>query len=351
MWRAVLLLIVLISGLIAGILADRTLTLRKQIDPFYQTWTDKAAPLGTIIEPNDVAGLPTTLSGLDVAFDSSQLAALNLVSCYRAQPGAEDTERDWLNHDITQATQESAPRPDSFPDLEAHPGLIKIELIKSPLGSNREHCGATRISRNWFLTAAHCFQAKEPTQRIDLFDAIAVTPREDVRGPDTLAAPIKAAFCHTGFGNENGTLWQGYSNDVALFYLEDIEAFSEVQIAPLEQAGLQPDNSAYTTTYISGWGRNGASRYLSGGPVQISQFGEALLVTQRIGETGPDVGDSGSPLYADFGQGPIVIGVLSSVTTSENETQKPATFVRVKSVLDWARRGVAVCEENGALIC
>ena len=351
MWRGVLLLIVLFAGMVAGVLADRTLSLREQIDPVYQKWTDSAAPLGEVIEPNEVASLPTTLAGLDIALDADQLAALNLVACYRAQLGAEDIERDWLNLDQIQATQANAPRPDTFPDLSIHPGLVKIELIKSPLGSNREHCGATRISRNWFLTAAHCFQAKDPGQRIELFDAIAVTPREDVRGADTASVPIKAAFCHAGFGNENGTLWQGYSNDVALFYLEDVDVFSDVQIAPLERAGLQPDNSAYTNTYISGWGRNGASRYLSGGPVQISQFGEALLVTQRIDGVGPDVGDSGSPLYADFGQGPMVIGVLSSVTTSEDETQKPATFVRVKSVLDWTRRGVSVCEENGELVC
>ena len=133
--------------------------------------------------------------------------------------------------------------------------------------------------------------------------------------------------------------------------LEDVSAFGDVAIAPLEFEALNLRNTAFANSYISGWGNNGGSRYLQGGLVRVAQFGEALLVTRRIGKDGPDVGDSGSPLYIDYGEGPLVVGVLSSVSPDPDGIDKPATFVRVKSIHNWLVQAKALCEQNGQFVC
>jgi len=124
-----------------------------------------------------------------------------------------------------------------------------------------------------------------------------------------------------------------------------------VEIAKLEHGGLQLSHKAFETSYISGWGHNGGSRYLQGGPVRVNLFGESVLVSERIGERGPNVGDSGAPLYIDYGEGPLVVGVLSQVTQDSEAVGETGIYVRAKSIRDWVERAKYLCETDEGYVC
>lgn len=255
--------------------------------------------------------------------------------------------RPWLIRDIgAQGLFAREDLPPS-PDLADYPGLVKIEGIRSPLGTEREHCAAARISEHWFLTAAHCIVDLDIRTARPTFDVIAITPSADVRSPETQIVPLMGAVCHAAYGMNR----QQYPNDIALFYVEDVSAFEAVDIARLEtpDGGLLPRDMVQT--YVSGWGKNGGTRFLQGGPVRIIEAGEAVLIGERIGPKGPNVGDSGAPLYATTPDGPVVLGVLSQVTQDANQDGDRSIYIRSRAVSDWVERTMAICEQNDTYVC
>ncbi|MEO1303666.1 MAG: S1 family peptidase [Pseudomonadota bacterium] len=297
--------------------------------------------------PEPVATSPLPLAA-DQAFHArAELDAFGIRPCFPHTATEPPTEQPWLTRDTSaQALFDRGAIPPS-PDLTDYPGLIKIEGIRSLDGDAREHCAAVRIAEHWFLTAAHCLSSAQfPAPQIT-YDAIAITPSDDVRSDTTEVAPIRGAICHTAYGQGR----QSVMNDFALFYLDDVSAFAPVTIAALEtpEDGLIPFD--FRRTYIAGWGKNGGGRYLQGGPVNVIRAGEALLIAERIGTRGPNVGDSGAPLYLSRETGPIVVGVLSQVAQDSVENGERSIYVRAKSMHDWITRTLAICEQDGRYVC
>jgi len=144
---------------------------------------------------------------------------------------------------------------------------------------------------------------------------------------------------------------QQYPNDIALIYLEDVSAFSEVAIASLESSQHDLIASDFQNTYISAWGKNGGTRFLQGGPVEMAEIGEAVLIADRIGEKGPNVGDRGAPLYLETDEGPLVIGTLSQVTQDTETNGDRSIYIRTKTVYDWVQRTMEICEQDGRYVC
>ena len=340
-----LFLISLVFGGGLGILADRTPQTRAWLDTVYQPGNiptvSPYAPLPDLDQLYYEAQVPTGI------YDPQALESYGISNCFYGLSDEVSLDRPWLERETSLRRLTDIERPETFPDLAAHPGLIKMEIIRSKLGSDREHCSAVRVDEHWFLTAAHCFEREDPDRALPVFDVIAVTPSVDVRAEGTAAVPLKGALCHA----EHGVSRYRYSTDIALFYVEDVSAFEAVKIAQLEHGGLQLNREAFGTSYISGWGHNGGSRYLQGGPVKVSIFGESVLVSERIGERGPNVGDSGAPLYIDYGDGPLVVGVLSQVTLDAEALGETGIYVRAKSVRDWVERVKHLCETDEGYVC
>lgn len=325
-----------------GIVADRWVPTRTLIDNAYENWSPTPLPA----DPGFPYQTPLEHWGHEPLKDEA-LNAYGVRNCLTLEPTEPEQRALWLEQYQNDNGGNVGERPTSFPQLAEHPGIIKLEMVHSPGGSDRSHCGGARIAEHWFMTAAHCFQNEDEDRALPVYAAMALTPSLDVRSLETELFPIDKALCH----GAHGTSRYRYPNDIALFYLEDVSAFAGVPIARIEDQGLQLVMPDFALAYLAAWGRNGQSRYFQGGPVRMSEIGEAVLVSKRVGETGPDIGDSGSPLYVDFGKGPIIVGVLSQITLAEQGEDDTAVYVRAKAVRAWIDRTMAICEQNGAYVC
>ena len=333
--------LILLAAL-GGIVADRWVPTRTLIDTAYERFSPTPLPP----DPGFPFQTPLEHWGSD-PLASDILATYSVRNCLALELVEASVREGWYQNYEGRTGSATANRPDVFPALADHPGIVKLELIHSPAGSDRSHCGATRVSEHWFLTAAHCFETEDEGRRVPVYGAMVLTPSLDIHSADSTLIPIERALCH----GAHGTSRYRYPNDVALFHIADVAAFADVSIARIEDAGLQLSAASFETAYLSAWGKNGKSRYFQGGPVQVAELGEAVLVSKRIGAIGPDVGDSGSPLYVDFGKGPVVVGILSQVTRAEATEDDTAVFVRAKAVRAWIDRTMAICEQSGRYVC
>ncbi|MHA7899334.1 MAG: trypsin-like serine protease [Henriciella sp.] len=339
-----LFLLVLGLGFLGGVIADRMEPSKRLIDQHLKPLIDQVAP------PPPAAPEPIALLRLAdgaTTLAAAELAAYGIDACFPRQAPPPLQDRPWLNRDSnTGGLFDRGALPDA-PDLTAHPGLIKIETIRSETGAEREHCAAVRVAEHWFLTAAHCLTSLERGAAKPVYDVIAITPSEDVHSEDTQVVSVTGAVCHAAYGRYR----QQYPNDLALFYLADTTGFETVAIAPLEtpEHGLIPFD--FRRAYIAGWGKNGGTRYLQGTTVTIIEAGEAVLFGERIGPRGPNVGDSGAPLYLAREDGPLVVGTLSQVTQDQHQNGERSMYVRTKAIQDWVTRTIEICEQNGMYAC
>lgn len=337
--RSFLLLIFgLIVGAIGALFAANVSPTKETISPYIERFF----PAGASVLP--LSSEDIRLS--ETTFTASQLSPLGIEPCFPRQAALATSERPWLQRDIADTTL-SGTQLEAFPDLKDYPGLIKIEGIRSTLGTQREHCAAVRVAKHWFLTAAHCIVDLDIDTAKPTYDVIAVTPAINVRGEGIQVQSLRGAVCHSAYGMNR----QQYPNDVALFYLDDVSAFEGVEIARLETMNERLLPRDLSEVYIAGWGRNGGTQYLQGGPVRIVEPGEAVLVADKVGLRGPNVGDSGAPLYVRTEQGPLVVGILSQVTQDRDQNGDSSIYVRSKSVHEWVKLTMAVCEQGGVYLC
>lgn len=337
----------LIIGIGAGIFADRNDLTRDFIDPYFEKLVDSETSVE--IEPEEPEELAPLLELADGAsnFSSTELANFGVEPCFPRSSHAAPDERPWLERDIDVGGFVERSDLSSFPDLSDYPGLIKIEGIRSNTGSQREHCAAARIREHWFLTAAHCIVDLGIDTARPTYDVIAVTPAIDANAEGIEVVSVTSALCHAAYGMNR----QQYPNDVAVFYLEDVSAFEDVAIVEIETSDLALLSSDFANLYVSGWGKNGGTRYLQGGAVTMRELGEAVLITDRVGLYGPNVGDSGAPLYAKRGDEALVVGVLSQVTQDSDGRGDRGIYIRAKSIADWVDRTTRICEQDGLFLC
>lgn len=236
--------------------------------------------------------------------------------------------------------------------LGAFPGIVKIEPRRAePTGMIASgHCGAVRIARNWFVTAAHCID--EPFDEIRLIGEAA-----NLRSAEAKRVSAEYAVCHAGYqGTDNG-----YANDIALVHLteEQVAGLSNVPVARFGATSRPLAPANYPTGEMAGWGLTRFDGQLSNDllttRLKITHAGPGAITVASNNGAGPCIGDSGGPLYVTEADGSkTVVGILSVVEQNRTtghfcEGEYNGRYTNLQGYGDWITSVMALCEgEPGA---
>lgn len=230
------------------------------------------------------------------------------------------------------------------------PGIVKMEpkrRLENGLNSSG-HCGATRISKNWFITASHCLD--ETYDEIDL-----ISTEASLLDPRAVRIQANSTICHAGYGGSSGQ----YANDVALVSISDeaAEAFADVPIARFGATDLALGALNYPRARMAGWGITSfdggeLSNDLLTTTLTMVASGPAAITVSSLDGSGPCIGDSGGPLMIDEADGlPKVIGVLSVVEQNRltGEFCKGtynARYTNLEGFIGWVDDVIGVCKTS-----
>ncbi|MCI4644589.1 MAG: serine protease, partial [Hyphomonadaceae bacterium] len=301
---------------------------------------DSASPTTTTPEDPDATTLePITLQPI------ASLAEINAATCGLPEEAAPTLTIAQLN-----APAGDTPRPEALlqsqvagaaaivSSLDLFPGIVKMEPIQFRENGDiaSGHCGATRISENWFLTAAHCID-----QGYDEIRFIAGTT--NLRQTDSAQIfNADAAICHGGYRGQDTDM----INDLALVHVSD-ETLPAIRTLPVASYGAPEEvfsQDNYAQPVMAGWGttRYGAlpSDQLLSAPLNLVSASPGVIVVESADGQGPCEGDSGGPLYVTEEDGQRrVVGVLSNVLSAQGEPPCSGLYrgryTNVAGYVDW----------------
>jgi len=226
----------------------------------------------------------------------------------------------------------------------ASPGEFPWQLSQERLGGSWSHsCGASLLSANRALSAAHCPDGANPsTLRV----IAGLHQRSNTAGTQT--SNVGSFTLHENYNQGTPT----FANDISILNLQTaITTGGNVAFATLATG---TNDFAGTTCVISGWGRTSASNVLpdtlqkaSIGVISNSQCQTLVAGIGNIGaghiclfdpagQIGSCNGDSGGPLNCP-GAGTVVAGVTSWGISSLGACRQdyPSVYTRVTYYHDW----------------
>ncbi|XP_022904921.1 trypsin-1-like [Onthophagus taurus] len=220
-------------------------------------------------------------------------------------------------------------------------GVNKYPWIARLMYQGHYHCGASLLSEDYVLTAAHCVRKLKRSQiKIVLGDHDLTTTNETMAKMRSVAAIIK----HRNFDSNS------YNHDIALLKLRKSVVFTK-NIKPICLPGNLNDPSGKTGTVI-GWGRTAEG----GGLPSVVQEVQVPILTQQqcramkyrssritnymlcAGRGSHDScqGDSGGPLIINNGERYEIAGIVSWGVGC-GRPGYPGVYTRVGKYINWLK--------------
>ena len=236
-------------------------------------------------------------------------------------------------------------------DRANFPGIVKLEPRRRIPGTTRTssgHCAATRISDQWFVTAAHCLDSEYDTVNL-------VAGVNRLNDPNAKRVAAQTTICHSSYGGSA----EEYANDIALIKLAP-DAAAVLDDVPTARFGATEKllgATNYPTVDMAGWGLTGFSDNLSNelltAQLKTNNVGPAIISIASQNGAGPCVGDSGGPLFVTEADGEkTLVGVLSVVENNLStgkfcEGDYNGRYTNLQGFQTWIDAVIDVCDSAG----
>lgn len=201
----------------------------------------------------------------------------------------------------------------------------KFSFVGALLYEDTLLCGSCLIHPNFALGAAHCISYLDLNI---LFKSSSISKKSE----NSIERKVRKIIPHPDFNTVT------FENDICMFEFEPV-----TNVLPACLPYDAKDVDANETFIVAGWGETESSPTSdvlmettlkkSTDCITFDDITEICAVND-VNQSGPCVGDSGSPLfYVDKNETYVICGVVSK--GSKSCTSRPTTFTKVHQYLPW----------------
>ncbi|XP_016335021.1 transmembrane protease serine 5-like [Sinocyclocheilus anshuiensis] len=213
------------------------------------------------------------------------------------------------------------------------PWQVSIHIVG--FGHN---CGGSLITKDWVLSAAHCFQSAGVSNTVMYFGRL----NQSGSNPNETSRTARRIINHPGY------VGPPFDNDIALVQLSSSVNFSDY-IRPVCLAAAGSVFGGGMESWVTGWGRQQQEgsdmlqevtmTVVNNSDCNKSYGGNITSNMICAGQQGKSAcpGDSGGPMLSRNGSLWIQSGVVSFIRIPCDDPKHPNGFARVSQYQDWIK--------------